>query len=74
MIELEDCINRYNLTVDCHGERMLDFSSSFLEQKHLEKERIRDQNKIIWRFDVVLDPSILCKPSQLKGWLYHHKT
>jgi len=64
--ELEDCINRYNLTVDCHGERMLDFSSSFLEQKHLEKERIRDQNKIIWRFDVVLDPSILCKPSQLK--------
>ena len=67
MIELEDCINRYNLTVDCHGERMLDFSSSFLEQKHLEKERIRDQNKIIWRFDVVLDPSILCKPSQLKG-------
>jgi len=55
--ELEDCLFRYNLTVNSHEDRMVDFS-------YVLAERGRDVD--ILRFDLHLNPSILCGPSKPK--------
>merc|ERR1719342_52863 len=55
--ELEDCLFRYDLTVNSHEDRMVDFS-------YVLAKTVKDVD--ILRFNLHLNPSILCGPSKPK--------